>query len=465
MITAGFKDCFGDKRLDKRGNQLLRDLFVKGVHSIRQLATNTAGQKGWYRFLGNDRTSEEAIAESMTSRCCRSVKGKVVLSIQDSSDINLYNHKNRIKRDDSIGTTNAPEKGLGFLIHPSLVVDAGNCFPYGFSAIRIWNRSLEKETKHDRRYNSLSIEQKESYKWIESSNQTKACLSEAAMVIIVQDREGDIYEQFATIPDKKTHLLVRSKTNRNLEEGGKLFAKLSACPTAGTYIINIAGDPRKNQIKRSARMEVRFSEVSIRKTDRAAKRVTRSVKVYAIEAKETGSSVKSPICWRLLTTVPVTTLEEALMIIEWYSWRWMIEEVFRILKEEGFNIEASELETGWSVRKMCLLMLDTIIKLFQMRIAYAIPEEDGLSSDVCFTQAESQCLQAQGKKLEGKTQKQMNPYRKKTLKSATWVIARLGGWKGYASERSPGITTLWIGLRRFYDIYNGWILAQDVSTR
>jgi hypothetical protein len=41
----------------------------------------------------------------------------------------------------------------------------------------------------------------------------------------------------------------------------------------------------------------------------------------------------------------------------------------------------------------------------------------------------------------------------------------LGGWKGYASERKPGITTLWIGIERFYNIFKGWKLARDVYTR
>jgi transposase len=61
----------------------------------------------------------------------------------------------------------------------------------------------------------------------------------------------------------------------------------------------------------------------------------------------------------------------ALCCIEWYSWRWMIEEVFRILKKEGFNIEASELKYDRSSRKLCLLMLDTILKLFMMQILLA----------------------------------------------------------------------------------------------
>ena len=62
------------------------------------------------------------------------------------------------------------------------------------------------------------------------------------------------------------------------------------------------------------------------------------------------------------------------------------------------------------------------------------------------------------------TQKQQNPYKKNSLRGARYIIARLGGWKGYASERKPGLTTLWIGLKKFYDTFNGYMLLKDVST-
>ena len=86
---------------------------------------------------------------------------------------------------------------------------------------------MVQKSKRERQYKKLPIEQKESYKWIESSIKTKETLSEAGLVIIVQDREGDIYEQFATIPDAKTELLIRSRSDRNLIEGTTLFEKLS----------------------------------------------------------------------------------------------------------------------------------------------------------------------------------------------------------------------------------------------
>ena len=72
--------------------------------------------------MENERTPEKVITASISKRCALAVKGKVIFSIQDTLEINLDNHKNRINKDDSIGTTNSLKNGLGFIIHPSLVV-------------------------------------------------------------------------------------------------------------------------------------------------------------------------------------------------------------------------------------------------------------------------------------------------------------------------------------------------------
>ena len=55
------------------------------------------------------------------------------------------------------------------------------------------------------------------------SKNTKSALSGvAAGMVIVQDREGDIYEQFAVIPDEQTDLLIRARTNRTLKDKAKV---------------------------------------------------------------------------------------------------------------------------------------------------------------------------------------------------------------------------------------------------
>jgi hypothetical protein len=463
MYKREFTDL-DDLRLVYRGNKILSDLFSKSVHSIRRLSFDEASAKGFYRFLQNNRVSEEDIRDNLSANCVAACRDKYVICIQDTTEINLSSHSNRIKKDSEIGTTNAKNtRGLGFMLHPSLVLDAVTGVPYGYADVKIWNRPLAFSSKKERKYNTLPIEEKESYRWIEVSKNTKSTLSDAVLgMVIVQDREGDIYEQFAVVPDATTELLIRARTNRTLTDKTKLFDCLSTQNPKGKYEVTV--DAKKNRKKRVAQIEIRYKEIEIRKTDAASKGAAATVKLNLIEAKETGYDGKDKICWRLLTTLPINDVDMAKNCIEWYSWRWTIEEVFKILKKEGYNIEASELEYASSVRKMCLMIMEVIIKLFLMRLAYAEPETD-IDANTCFSEPEQEFLEHQINKLEGKTEKQKNPYKHKDLKRYVWAIARLGGWKGYEYKRHPGITTLWIGLQFFKASMNGWEIKRNVSTR
>lgn len=454
-----------DKRLLKRGNSILNRLFSNSVHSIRRIATNDSEAKAFYRFLQNDHLTEADLVRNLAANCKSCVAGKTVLCIQDSSEINLYRHRNRIKKDEHIGVTNASELGLGFFIHPGFVLNADTLMPYGFSDVRIWNRGHEagiKDRSHAR--NMVPIAEKESYKWIECSLRSKETLAAAQEIIIIQDREADIYEQFCLVPDERTHLLIRAKANRQLTNQSRLFEHLAAQPMQGQYQVILEGDKRRGIKKRTANIEVRFSKVTISRNQYNDQSLPPAKDLYAIEAREVTEEIEQPILWRLLTTKTVESLDMALLCIEWYTCRWIIEEVFRILKKEGFNIEGSELAQGKAVRKLCLLMLETIIKLFLMQIAYSM-EEEQVPPQSCFSEQELECMEHQMEELEGRTEKLKNPYIPSDLKRYIWVVARLGGWKGYSSERKPGITTFWIGLQKLSAIMQGWMLFRNVSKR
>lgn len=465
MRSRNFREL-NDVRLVNRGNKILTDLFRKNIHSIRQITQNESEAKGFYRFLNNDRVSESDIIDNFRLNCIDCCRSKYVVCIQDSTEINLNSHWKRIQRDEYIGTTNEKSAyGLGFFLHPSLVLDAMNGTPYGYSDIKVWNRPLELQTKHERKYKNLPIQEKESYKWIEVSKNTQEHLDDVVEgMIIIQDREGDIYEQFATIPNEKTDLIIRAKTNRTLADGTKLFSVLGNQKSSGHYEIVVDACSKIKRAKRVAKLEVRFAEVELRKTITASKDVIKTTKIYAIEAKEINYTGNDAIHWRILTTLGIETFNRALDCIEWYSWRWTIEEVFKILKKEGFNIEASELESAKAIRKMSLLIMEVIIKIFLLRLAYNEPEIE-LEPGSCFTHEEQECLEQQIKSLEGKTEKQKNPFKNKDLKRYAWAIARIGGWKGYLSERKPGITTFWNGMKYFKSIMQGWELHRNVSTR
>lgn len=97
MQTRYFENL-KDKRLLNRGNSILNRLFANSIYSIRQLAESDSEAKAIYRFLQNDNVSEADIIKNMSFNCVSCVEDKSVLCIQDSSEINLYNHKTGLKR-------------------------------------------------------------------------------------------------------------------------------------------------------------------------------------------------------------------------------------------------------------------------------------------------------------------------------------------------------------------------------
>jgi hypothetical protein len=465
MLRADYSNLFLDARLSKRGSSLIQGLFSKATGTIQSIAESRAEQKGFYRFLNNSKVNEQALIEEMSSRCSILSKDKTVLCIQDTTEVNLSAHSGRLQQNSGLGTIDAVKKGIGFKLHPNFVVDAETLMPYGFAGIRIWHRTPETKVqkKHKER---VPIDQKESNKWLDGNRSAQTYLQQAQKVIVIQDREGDIYEQFAMNWDPNIFLLIRSRCNRGLVNGEKLWDKLAATKSAGTYNCIIEEDTHKKIAAREATFEVRVTKVRLQCPDRKSWGVDKqSLPVYAISTKEITPEIKDPVEWKLLTTWPVESLSEAVKIIHWYQCRWMVEEVFRVLKKECYDIESSELERGWAVRKLSLMILDTIIKLFQMHIAYSLPEGEDISTALIFEEKEMQCLQAVGKKMNGKTDKQSNPHNANTIKEATWIVARMGGWKGYQSQRKFGMTTLLAGLKRFYEIFNGWNIALDVGTR
>jgi hypothetical protein len=61
--------------------------------------------------------------------------------------------------------------------------------------------------------------------------------------------------------------------------------------------------------------------------------------------------------------------------------------------------------------------------------------------------------------VQGKTKKQQNPHKAGQLSWSSLIIARLGGWTGYACERPPGPITMRRGLETFEALNLGWSIA------
>ena len=452
-----FTGSFGDKRIAKRANQVLQTLTQGRSSSIRQVTSGEAEQKSFYRLFNNESFSEEAIKESIVNRCGSLCGGRHLLCIQDTTEFNLSGQAGRVKAKTGLGKT-TKDGILGFMLHSCMVIDANQGSALGYSFIKVWDRKPETPDRHERKYQQLPIAEKESYKWIEASKNSKILLSSAQTITIVADRESDIYDLLAAIPDEKTHLLIRSNADRKIAGGGTLSKHLNAKQEVHHYDLKVRGDVRKNIKKHTAAMELKWTKVSLLKPLSCHdKDVPASTAMYIVEAKEQNK--KNGIYWRLLTTHPVTNAAEAMQIIEWYKQRWYIEQVHRLLKTEGFRIERTQLEQGWAIRKLTLLAMMAVLRILQMMIAYEDDNEQPVNE--VFTEDEQQCLQMINEQVQGNTEKLKNPSKPKTLKWATWIIARLGGWKGYASSRKPGPIVLQKGLIKFYHMHQGWLLFKN----
>lgn len=179
-----------------------------------------------------------------------------------------------------------------------------------------------------------------------------------------------------------------------------------------------------------------------------------------MEAKEVNPPPgQQPIHWRLLTTHEVVCLEQALQVLKWYCWRWRIEQLFATLKQAGLNLEATQLESVKAIERLTVLALSVALHILQLVEGRDNPD---LPASLAFTDEQQQCLSQLAPSLQGRTRKQQNPYLPSSLPWATWLIARLGGWSGYRSQRPPGMPTLIHGLRQFDSLFLGWKLAHTL---
>jgi len=453
-----YRGKFKDKRLDKRATRLSGLLVAGRSSSIHAITPNESEQKAVYRFLKNEKTHEQILISAVKERSSYLCSGRDVLVLQDTTDFNFFNHRARLQPNTGIGVAGGSDKWLGFFLHSSLVLDQTDETILGFSDVQLWHREQVRIDSKQDGYKKLPIEERESFKWIRACNESKKHLSAAASITFVEDREGDIYEQFATVPDERTHLIIRSRANRNLADGNKLYNVLSQQPAVGSYKIDLVTDLRKGVEKRTAVVEVRFCKVRITKSVIEKKKsLAPHVELYAVEVREINGAIANPIHWRILTTHSVNSFEESIRIIDHYKSRWYIEQLFRLLKKKGFDIQSSELESGWAIRKLMVMTLNAALRVMQLFLAY--DNEQSQPIEHVFDMGEVKCLENLNNTLQGDTERSKNRYDPKRLSWATWIIARLGGWKNFNSKRPPGPIILKRGLDKFSSIYQGWKLA------
>jgi hypothetical protein len=166
-----------------------------------------------------------------------------------------------------------------------------------------------------------------------------------------------------------------------------------------------------------------------------------------------------PLHWRLLSTHQITDAAGAWQIVAWYQLRWVIEQLFRVMKSQGLQLEDSQLASAERLVKLAAVA--TKAACVDIQLTQGRDGTDQMPASNVFTEPEIETLDALNPTLEGKTERQQNLHPPASLAWAAWIIARLGGWNCY--YKPPGPITMRRGMEQFYSIHRGRLLEMRLQ--
>ena len=437
---------FPDARLRPRLIQLAEAF---GAHPTATLATALQGAphqvKAAYRLLHNPQVDLQTLLHPHYEATAARIGAQpLVLVAQDTTSLNYDAHAATT----GLGPINTRRDGAqGLKLHDSLALTPAG-IPLGLIDIQVWARDAHDSTTAQAR-KARPIAEKESHRWLTSFQRTAAvqALCPQTRLVNIADREADIYElvQAASADPAGTALLVRASrtTQRQVNDEDAiqpLWDVVPRQPVLGGCALHIPG--RGGRAARTAALELRATAIDLQPPNRL--KGAAPLTLWAIDAREINPpDDQERVEWLLLTTVPTTTLEDALERLCWYAVRWNIEVFHRTLKS-GCRIEDRRLGDANSLQ--ACLALDLVIAWRVMDLAKRGRETPDIPCTVFFEEAEWQALACYHQRSP------TPPETPPTLGEAMRMVAQLGGFLGRTGDGDPGATALWRGLNRLTDI-------------
>ena len=447
----------GDERLVCRLQTLARQFWGKPTGPIT-LACGPAGAKGAYRFFSNGKTSMDKILDAHIEATVRRVQEHpLVLVPQDTTSLNYTAHP----ATEGIGPIQNVESSAASLeLHSGLAFTPDGT-PLGLLHAACWARDAEPRDKAG--IKAVPIEDKESFKWILGYRALAAIQKRCRKTHLVSmtDREGDVYELFAEARAAGAAgpgLIVRQERSRRRAVAAPddaqqlLWDAMSRLPVGAVVDITIARHPGKPA--RTARTRVRFGPVKLQPPrDRKHLGEVAAWAVYVRE--EDPPSDGERLEWMLVTNLPTDTCEIAIERTQQYGNRWGIEVFHRTLKS-GCRMEDRQLHNA--KRLETCLAIDMVVawRIFYLamlgRETPDVPctvffQDDEWRALVCFTERNPE-----------------PPPAPPTLREASAMVGRLGGFLGRKRDGDPGTECMWRGLQRLDDITMTWQVLSPYAT-
>lgn len=440
----------GHQRLNRRAALIIQATLEHAGESIPTAAGSRAATDATYRFLDNVNVLPNDLNEGH-HRYTRDLSAQTsgpLLVIQDTTPADFTSPG----RNHTLGQL-AHAKHFGFFIHSALAVTEGG-LPLGLLHQHVWMRPPEERGQRAARRQKETAD-KESQRWLDTEQAVVATLPADREVVTISDREADFYDYFALPRRPHQHVLVRAKPRRRLAGTKELLGvAVRAAPLRGTLTIQV---PRRDDHHaRTATLSVRFGTFALRPPSTHLRRKDLPplpLQAVLVEEEHPPAGVK-PLCWLLLTTLPVASLEDAARLVRWYSYRWRMERYHFVLKS-GCRLE--ELHLGTAERWRRALALYAIVAARLLHLTYRGRQEPEASCEPAVEREEWEVLWRQfqpGQAL---------PAQPPRLRQVLRWIAQLGGFLGRKGDGEPGVKVLWRGLRKLHAMVLGFRLARTTD--
>lgn len=336
---------------------------------------------------------------------------------------------------------------FGFLSHEGIALsDEGMLF--GLLHLDLWKRT-QIGTRDEKRKKPYT--EKESFKWAKVLSSVEERLPADQAALLIQDREADIFAFVAHPRRSNINLLIRASEPRRVEvaRGDQeskvelLFDAISRVAPSGTYTFTVPRRP--DQAPRQATLEVRFCRLTLlAPVNRHKEDPCEPQKVWVVQVSEMAPPDGiTPVEWTLLSTLPVTTVDEARAMVVRYSRRWLIERLHYTLKS-GCNVEKLQLDDFDSLTKA--ISLYYIVAWRLLHLTYMARVDGTSPPSTVLTEDELTVL----------TKANKMPI--ETIAHAVIAIAKLGGYTSYKNAPPPGVKVLWLGWRKLDNMVEGYIL-------
>jgi len=434
----------GDRRLTARLLQMTGMFYSKPTANIPAACGSAKAAKAAYRFLDNESVQWQAILQPHYAATEERIREhSLVLVAQDTTTLNYSSHPHT-EGLGPIGTDS--EKVRGLIVHDTMSFTPQGT-PLGLLNVQCWARE-GIGSRHKRK--EKPIEEKESWKWVESYQAVSAVQKRCrkTRLVVVADREADIHEVFAeqARTPRGAQLLIRAERSRNRkvldddENYDSLWTLLERQEVVGTRQILIP--PSEKRAARQATLAVRTIPVTLQPPK--AKKHLSAVRTWAVLAQEVDPPPEvEGLEWMLLSTVEVKDKDDAYERLEWYARRWGIEVYHRIVKS-GCRVEARQLENAH--RLLNCLAIDMVVAWRIHHLTNLGQETPDVPCTVYFTDSEWKAL------TTFTTRTKNPPQAPPSLNEAVRLLGQLGGHLGRAGDGHPGTEVLWRGMARLADI-------------